>query len=93
MINQYFLSAMNNDTMMLSELYEKINLCSESTKKKVKTENHDPLSSSLQSNEFICESLYIDTTQAPTPLSKFKLLSFLLWGENRIVDTQWRLFG
>jgi hypothetical protein len=73
MINQYFLSAMHNDTMMLSELYEKINLCSETKRKKVKTEHHDPLSSSLQSHDFMCESLFIDTSHTSMPSSKFRL--------------------
>ena len=75
MINQYFLSAMHNDTMMLSELYEKINACSETKRKKVKTEHHDPLASSLHSHDFMCESLYIDTSHTSMPLSKFKVIN------------------
>jgi hypothetical protein len=62
MINQFFLSAMNNDTIMLSELYEKMNLSSTitPTKKIVKPESNDLLST----NDFVCDSLYIDTTNS-----------------------------
>jgi hypothetical protein len=60
MINQFFLSAMNNDNILLSELYEKINISS-TTNKTMKTEQNDMLSSSMNSNDFVCDSLYIDT--------------------------------
>jgi len=63
MINQFFLSAMNNDNILLSELYEKINISS-TTNKTTKTEQNDMLSSSMNSNDFVCDSLYIDTTNS-----------------------------
>jgi len=65
MLNQFFLSAMNNDNVMLSELYEKISDSSienDEKRKKMKCEQNDLLSSSLNSNDFTCEHLYIDTT-------------------------------
>ena len=64
MINQFFLSAMNNDNNTLSELYEKMNTSSTTTnqtKQNLKTE----LNESLSSNDFVCDSLYIDTTNSP----------------------------
>ena len=77
MINQFFLSAMNNDSLMLSELYEKINASlttpAGETKKPIiiKVDQHDALSSSLHSNDFACESLYIDTTNGSISSSMF----------------------
>lgn len=74
MINQFFLSAMHNDNILLSELYDKMNLSSSSssiptttlmpheTKINIKLEQNDMLSSSLNSNDFISDSLSIDTT-------------------------------
>jgi len=64
MINQFFLSAMNNDNIMLSELYDKMNisLTINERKKSIKTDQNDILSSSLHSNDFVCDSLFIDTT-------------------------------
>jgi len=64
MINQFFLSAMNNDNIMLSELYDKMNisLTINERKKNIKTDQNDILSSSLHSNDFVCDSLFIDTT-------------------------------
>ena len=64
MINQFFLSAMNNDNIMLSELYDKMNisLTIDERKKTIKTDQNDILSSSLNSNDFVCDSLFIDTT-------------------------------
>ena len=72
MMNQFFLSAMHNDSMMLSELYEKINLSCDKMYKKtlLKSEPTDLLSTSLQSNEFICETLFIDTTNGSAISSK-----------------------
>jgi len=66
MINQFFLSAMNNDNIMLSELYDKMNisLTIDERKKIIKTDQNDVLSSSLNSNDFVCDSLYIDTTNS-----------------------------
>ncbi|CAF1147180.1 unnamed protein product [Adineta steineri] len=60
MINQFFLSAMNNDNIMLSELYDKMNISS-TIIKTVKSDSNDILSSSLNSNDFVCDPLYIDT--------------------------------
>jgi len=66
MINQFFLSAMNNDNIMLSELYDKMNisLTINERKKPIKTDQNDLLSSSLNSNDFVCDSLFIDTTNS-----------------------------
>ena len=90
MINQFFLSAMNNDSLMLSELYEKINAslttsAGEPKKTIIKVDPHDALSCSLHSNDFACESLYIDTTNGsissstsypPSPSSNPTIFSF-----------------
>ncbi|CAM2699570.1 unnamed protein product [Rotaria socialis] len=65
MINQFFLSAMNNDNILLSELYDKVNtsITIKPNKKTVKEEN-DLLSASLFSHDFVCDSLSIDTTNS-----------------------------
>ena len=75
MSNQFFLSAMQNDSMMLSELYEKIvdasaTIGNEEKRKKTKFEQNDLLSSTLSSNDFTCEALYIDTTNTSVSGSK-----------------------
>lgn len=64
MINQFFLSAMNNDNIMLSELYDKMNisLTINERKKPMKTDQSDILSTSLHSNDFISDSLFVDTS-------------------------------
>ncbi|CAF4133533.1 unnamed protein product, partial [Rotaria sp. Silwood1] len=66
MINQFFLSAMNNDNILLSELYDKMNISStmNENKKNIKQEHNELLSSSILSNEFVCDSLSIDTTNS-----------------------------
>ncbi|CAF1379922.1 unnamed protein product [Rotaria sordida] len=66
MINQFFLSAMNNDNILLSELYDKMNISStiNENKKNPKQEQNDILSPHLNSNDFICDSLSIDTTNS-----------------------------
>jgi hypothetical protein len=76
MINQFFLSAMNNDNIMLSELYDKMNisLTIDDRKKIIKTDQNDVLSSSLNSNDFVCDSLYIDTTNSSIISSMLTLL-------------------
>jgi hypothetical protein len=76
MINQFFLSAMNNDNILLSELYEKINISS-TTNKTMKTEQNDMLSSSMNSNDFVCDSLYIDTTNSSIISSMLQKNEFL----------------
>ncbi|UJR30709.1 hypothetical protein I4U23_018229 [Adineta vaga] len=64
MINQFFLAAMNNDNIMLSELYDKMNISSKSIKIN-KFDEKDILSSSTtNSNDFVCDSLYVDTTNS-----------------------------
>lgn len=81
MINQFFLSAMNNDNLMLSELYDKMNisLTINETKKSTKTEQNDILSSSLQSNDFASDSLFVDTSNSSITLSMsaFSLLALV----------------
>lgn len=64
MINQFFLSAMHNDNLMLSELYEKMNrsLIIDERKKTSKPEQNDTLSASLSSNDFACDPLFVDTS-------------------------------
>lgn len=66
MINQFFLSAMHNDNTMLSELYEKMSraLIIDEHKKTNKNEQNDVLSSSLTSNDFVCDSLFVDTSNS-----------------------------
>ncbi|CAF2498216.1 unnamed protein product [Rotaria sp. Silwood2] len=66
MINQFFLSAMNNDNILLSELYDKMNISPtiNENKKSIKQEQNDILSPSLHSNDFVCDSLSIDTTNS-----------------------------
>ncbi len=75
MINQFFLSAMNNDNILLSELYEKINISS-TTNKTMKTEQNDMLSSSMNSNDFVCDSLYIDTMNSSIISSMLQKTNF-----------------
>jgi hypothetical protein len=72
MINQFFLSAMNNDNIMLSELYDKMNisLTLNETKKFNKTDQNDLLSSSINSHDFVSDSLDVDTTNSSILPSK-----------------------
>lgn len=64
MVNQFFLSAMNNDNIMLSELYEKVNrsFAIDDRKETTKADQNEVLSSSLSSNDFACDSLFVDTS-------------------------------
>lgn len=65
MINQFFLSAMNNDHILLSELYDKMNISTNTNRNKVIIkEQNDLLSSSFTSNDFACDALSIDTTNS-----------------------------
>ena len=52
MINQFFLSAMNNDHILLSELYDKMNIRSTTNESKI-VEQGDVLSSNSNSNDFV----------------------------------------
>jgi len=84
MINQFFLSAMNNDNIMLSELYDKMNisLTINERKKPIKTDQNDILSLNLNSNDFVCDSLFIDTTNSSIISRMFSFLdkkSFFLY--------------
>jgi hypothetical protein len=76
MINQFFLSAMNNDNIMLSELYDKMNssLTIDETKKFMKTDPNDILSSSPNSNDFSSDLLYVDTSNSAITTSMLMLL-------------------
>jgi hypothetical protein len=74
MINQFFLSAMNNDNIMLSELYDKMNLSLTIDERKTqnKSEQNESLLSSLNSNDFVCDSLFVDTSNSSIVSSKFQ---------------------
>ena len=71
MINQFFLSAMNNDSILLSELYNKMNVTStkEESKATIKLEKNDIFSSNLNSNDVVYDSSYMDATNSSTILS------------------------
>lgn len=73
MINQFFLSAMHNDNTMLSELYDKISrvLIIDEEKKTNKNESNDILSTSLNNNDFVCDSLFVDTSNSAIVTSKY----------------------
>lgn len=72
MINQFFLSAMHNDNIMLSELYEKMSrsLIIDERKKTIKNEQNDTLASSLSTNDFVCDALFVDTSNSAIMSSK-----------------------
>ncbi len=79
MINQFFLSAMNNDNIMLSELYDKMNISLTIDEKKTlpTTDQNEILSSSLNSNDFVCDSLFVDTSNSSIISSKLKFFRFI----------------
>jgi hypothetical protein len=79
MVNQFFLSAMHNDTTLLSELYEKMTCSSthHDTERTRKLEQVDMLSSSLHSNDSMHDSLYIDTRHTTASASMFSILTYL----------------
>ena len=72
MVNQFFLSAMNNDNIMLSELYDRMNISSNPSRTS-QFDSNEILSFKTNTNDFVCDSLYIDTTN--TSISS-KFISF-----------------